>query len=46
MNVENKDGFILVPAGENINCFGCSLKNKSGLQMKFYTTEQLDSVIS
>ncbi len=46
MKTENRDGFILVPAGENINCFGCSLKNKSGLQMKFYTTEKLDSVIS
>ncbi len=46
MKTENRDGFILVPAGENINCFGCSLKNKSGLQMKFYTTKKEDFVIS
>jgi uncharacterized protein (TIGR00369 family) len=46
MKTENRDGFILVPAGKNINCFGCSLKNKAGLQMKFYTPEKLDSVIS
>lgn len=39
MKTENKDDFILVPAGENLNCFGCSLKNKSGLKMKFYTTK-------
>ena len=46
MKTENRDGYILLPTGENQNCFGCSLKNKSGLQMKFYATEKLDSVIS
>ena len=46
MKTENRDGYITLPTGENQNCFGCSLKNKSGLQMKFYATENLDSVIS
>jgi acyl-coenzyme A thioesterase PaaI-like protein len=46
MKTENRNGYILLPTRENQNCFGCSLKNKAGLQMKFYTTEKLDSVIS
>jgi len=46
LETENRDGYIQLPTGENQNCFGCSLKNKSGLQMKFYATEKLDSVIS
>lgn len=46
MKTENRDGYIPLPTGENQNWFGCSLKNKSGLQMKFYATEKLDSVIS
>ena len=46
MKTENRNDYILLPSGENHNCFGCSLKNISGLQMKFYATEKLDSVIS
>jgi uncharacterized protein (TIGR00369 family) len=46
MKTENRAGYILLPTGENQNCFGCSLKNKAGLQMKFYTAEKPDSVMS
>ena len=46
MKTENRDGYILLPTGKNQNCFGCSPKNKSGLQMKFYTTEKKESVVS
>lgn len=46
MKTENRDGYILLPTGKNQNCFGCSPKNKSGLQMKFYTTEKKKSVVS
>jgi uncharacterized protein (TIGR00369 family) len=46
MKIENRDEYILLPNGKNHNCFGCSLKNRSGLQMKFYSTERRDSVVS
>jgi len=46
MKNENRDNYILLPSGENHKCFGCSPQNISGLQMKFYATEKLDSVIS
>jgi acyl-coenzyme A thioesterase PaaI-like protein len=46
MDENIRDGYIPLPTGENQNCFGCSLKNKSGLQMKFYAAEKLNSVIS
>ena len=46
MDENIRDNYIPLPTGENQNCFGCSLKNKSGLQMKFYAAEKLDSVIS
>ena len=46
MKTENRDGYITGAPEENQNCFGCSLKNKSGLQMKFYASEKMDSVIS
>ncbi len=46
MKTENRDGYIALPAGENSNYFGCSLKNESGLHMKFYSTEKRESVIS
>jgi uncharacterized protein (TIGR00369 family) len=46
MKTENGNNYILLPSGENHKCFGCSLKNISGLQMKFYSTEKRDSVVS
>src|SRR4030042_5651787 len=46
MKTENRDNYILLPSMGNQNCFGCSTKNNSGLQMKFYVTKKLDSVIS
>ena len=46
MKTENREDYILLPSGENQNCFGCSLKNKSGLHMEFYSTERRESVIS
>ena len=46
MKTENRDDYILLPSMKNQNCFGCSLKNNSGLQMKFYTTDSRDSVVS
>ncbi len=30
----------LLPSQDNDNCFGCSTKNKHGLQMKFHTSEE------
>jgi len=46
MKTENSNNYILLPSMKNQNCFGCSLKNNSGLQMKFYTTNSRDSVVS
>ena len=46
MKTENREDYILLPSGENQNCFGCSPKNESGLHMKFYSTERRESVVS
>lgn len=46
MKIENRDDYILLPNGGNHTCFGCSPKNRSGLQMKFYSTERRDAVVS
>jgi uncharacterized protein (TIGR00369 family) len=46
MKTENRDDYILLPNGGNHNCFGCSPRNKSGLQMKFCSSHRRDSVIS
>jgi uncharacterized protein (TIGR00369 family) len=46
MKTENRDEYILLPNGRNHTCFGCSPRNRSGLQMKFYSTERRDSVVS
>ena len=42
---ENRDDYMLLPAGESHNCFGCP-KNEAGLQMEFYLNEKLDTVVS
>jgi|SRR4030043_878714 len=46
MKTENRDDYILLPNGGNHNCFGCSPRNRSGLQMKFYSSHRRDSVVS
>ncbi|MCJ7664874.1 MAG: PaaI family thioesterase [Desulfobacterales bacterium] len=46
MKTENRDEYILLPNGGNHNCFGCSPRNRSGLQMKFYSTERRQAVVS
>jgi uncharacterized protein (TIGR00369 family) len=42
----NRDDYMLLPAGESHNCFGCSPKNEAGLHMEFYLNEKLDTVVS
>jgi uncharacterized protein (TIGR00369 family) len=46
LKFEDRDGYILLPNSEDHNCFGCSPKNSSGLQMKFYTNERKDLAVS
>lgn len=46
LKFEDRDGYILLPNGEDHNCFGCSPKNSSGLQMKFHINEKRDLVVS
>ncbi|MBN1571830.1 MAG: PaaI family thioesterase [Deltaproteobacteria bacterium] len=42
----NKNGCIKLINSDRHNCFGCSPKNDSGLQMEFYTNEKVDMVVS
>jgi len=43
---ENRDGYMLLPNSDSHNCFGCSPKNESGLQMEFYLNEKKNAVMS
>ena len=45
-NIEEKDGYMLLPNSEDHNCFGCSPGNSTGLQMKFYINEKRDMAVS
>jgi acyl-coenzyme A thioesterase PaaI-like protein len=45
MKNENRDEYILLSTGES-HCFGCGLKNDSGIHMKFYSTEKKELVVS
>ena len=45
-HIESRNGFRLLPTGENQTCFGCSPRNDSGLHMKFFINENRDSVVS
>jgi len=42
----DRDDYVLLLNSEKHNCFGCSAKNSSGLQMKFYTNKEIDLVVS
>ncbi len=42
----DRDNYVLLLNSEKHNCFGCSTKNSSGLQMKFYTNKEVDLVVS
>jgi uncharacterized protein (TIGR00369 family) len=44
--IENRDNYILLPNSDSHNCFGCSPVNPSGLQMKIYTNQKTDLVVS
>ncbi len=35
--MEQRDGYTVLPARDNHNCFGCSQSNEAGLRMRFYT---------
>lgn len=41
-----RDDCILLMNSDNHNCFGCSPKNGTGLQMEFYTNRETDLVMS
>ncbi len=44
--MENRENYTLLPNSDRHNCFGCSLKNTSGLHMEFYTNKEMDVVVS
>jgi uncharacterized protein (TIGR00369 family) len=44
--IENRENYTLLPNSDFHNCFGCSSRNASGMHMKFYVNEKMDSVVS
>jgi hypothetical protein len=44
MKTENKDGYILLPTGENKNCFGAALK-KDGTEQPCREKQKNDPVM-
>jgi uncharacterized protein (TIGR00369 family) len=44
--IEKRGNYTLLPNSNFHNCFGCSPRNDSGMHMKFYVNEKMDSVVS